>query len=72
MTSTGELPPSSSSSKASHDSRDGAPLNEQIMGASPNEQIRMRAYQLYVDRGEQQGDGVADWLQAEREYHERS
>jgi hypothetical protein len=32
----------------------------------------MRAYELYVERGKQPDDGVADWLQAEREYRERS
>jgi hypothetical protein len=30
------------------------------------------SFEIYVERGKQPGGGVADWLQAEREYHERS
>jgi hypothetical protein len=37
----------------------------------PDEQIRGRAYELYIERGSQPGDGVTDWLQAEREYYEQ-
>jgi len=36
-----------------------------------DEQIRMRAYELYRERDGRAGDDVADWLQAEREYLER-
>jgi hypothetical protein len=36
-----------------------------------HEQIRGRAYELYIERGGQPGDRVADWLEAEREYYER-
>ena len=44
------------------------PLND----APPaDEQIRMRAYELYRERGGQAGDDMTDWLQAEREYYER-
>ena len=31
------------------------------------EAIRRRAYQIYVERGEQPGRELDDWLQAERE-----
>ena len=31
------------------------------------EQIRRRAYELYLERGEQPGHELEDWLQAERE-----
>jgi hypothetical protein len=31
------------------------------------EQIRARAYELFLERGQSAGDPVADWLQAERE-----
>ncbi len=34
---------------------------------SEQEQIRMRAYELYLERGAQPRDGLDDWLQAERE-----
>ena len=31
------------------------------------EQIRRRAYQLYLARGKKPGDPLRDWLQAEKE-----
>jgi transposase len=37
-----------------------------------DDQIRLRAYAIYVDRGDQPGNEEGDWLQAEREYLERS
>jgi hypothetical protein len=43
----------------------------QIDGPGTQEQIRLRAYELYCERGERVGDDMADWLQAEREYFER-
>ena len=38
-----------------------------IEEVSIEEQIRQRAYQLYVERGNQSGSEVDDWLQAEQE-----
>ena len=32
-----------------------------------DQQIRERAYEIYLARGGQQGDEVSDWLAAERE-----
>jgi hypothetical protein len=32
-----------------------------------DEEIRRRAYEIYVERGEQSGRELDDWLQAERE-----
>jgi hypothetical protein len=32
-----------------------------------DEQIRLRAYEIYLERGEQPGRELDDWLQAERE-----
>jgi hypothetical protein len=32
-----------------------------------DEEIRRRAYEIYLERGEQPGSEVDDWLQAERE-----
>lgn len=54
------------------DSRDVASGYHQTDGHSPTEQIRRRAFELYVERGTQPGDAVTDWLQAEREYLEQS
>jgi hypothetical protein len=34
------------------------------------EQIRLRAYELYLSRGATHGDEVEDWLNAERELME--
>ncbi|MEO7082692.1 MAG: DUF2934 domain-containing protein [Gemmatimonadaceae bacterium] len=41
-------------------------------GLAADEQTRLRAYQLYRDRGGRVGDDMGDWLQAEREYLEFS
>lgn len=35
------------------------------------EEIRARAYELYLERGRAPGGALDDWLQAEREQHER-
>ena len=64
--------PDHSSNKSSHDSPGTVSRHHHTDGPRPEEQIRARAYELYVERGKQPGDGVADWLQAESEYHERS
>ena len=32
-----------------------------------DEEIRLRAYEIYIERGEQPGQELDDWLQAERE-----
>jgi Protein of unknown function (DUF2934) len=32
-----------------------------------SDEIRMRAFQIYLDRGTAQGSDLDDWLQAERE-----
>ena len=37
-----------------------------------DEQIRVRAYELYVARGGAPGHEIDDWLQAEREFQRRS
>ena len=38
---------------------------------SLEEQIQRRAYELYVERGNQSGSELDDWLQAEAEILER-
>jgi hypothetical protein len=35
------------------------------------EEIRRRAYEIYLERGEQPGRELGDWLQAERELEGR-
>jgi Protein of unknown function (DUF2934) len=44
-------------------------------GRPTHDEIELRAYQLYVERGGGDGNDVEDWLQAERELvakHERT
>ena len=43
--------------------------NPQIEKLSLEEQIRHRAHELYVERGNQSGSEFDDWLQAEEEIH---
>lgn len=38
--------------------------------STQTEQIRERAYEIYLARGGQEGDEVSDWLAAERELTE--
>ena len=37
----------------------------------PDETIRARAYQLYEERGKQDGKDLEDWLRAEEELREK-
>jgi hypothetical protein len=47
---------------------DDAPLESMSMGSEPSEEdIRMRAYQRYLERGGGHGMDFEDWLEAERE-----
>jgi hypothetical protein len=45
---------------------------ERAAGAAGNsvldEEIRCRAYQIFLERGEQHGRDLDDWLQAKREF----
>ena len=36
-------------------------------GKSAHDEIRRRAYEIYLERGGQPGGEIDDWLQAERE-----
>ena len=38
-----------------------------VGNAAGDEEIRRRAYEIYLERGEQPGRELEDWLQAERE-----
>jgi hypothetical protein len=44
-----------------------AETREVPVGNMGDEQIRLRAYEIYLERGEQPGRELDDWLQAERE-----
>ncbi|HJZ72307.1 MAG TPA: DUF2934 domain-containing protein [Vicinamibacterales bacterium] len=50
---------------------DDAPLESMSMGSEPSEEdIRMRAYHRYLERGGAPGTDFEDWLEAERELRE--
>ena len=52
-----------------------APRNLQStsMGSEPNEEdVRLRAYHRYLERGGQHGRDCDDWLEAERELKKRT
>ncbi len=38
-----------------------------VGNSARNEEIRRRAYEIYLERGQQPGRDLDDWLQAERE-----
>lgn len=40
---------------------------ERLLQATREQEIRNRAYEIYLQRGAQPGHEVQDWLQAERE-----
>jgi len=42
-----------------------------VPGAPIREEIELRAYQIYIERGSAHGQDVEDWLQAERELVEK-
>ena len=42
-----------------------------VPGAPRREEIELRAYQIYIERGRAHGQEVEDWLQAERELVEK-
>jgi hypothetical protein len=45
----------------------GAEIEERDHHSTREEEIRRRAYEIYVERGAQPGLELEDWLQAERE-----
>ena len=52
--------------KRDENTKDETPLAE-IGNPASQEEIRRRAYEIYLERGEQPGCDLDDWLQAERE-----
>ena len=42
--------------------------NEWLLQSTREQEIRNRAYEIYLQRGAQPGYEVEDWLQAEREF----
>ena len=48
-------------------SKKSAPVKQENVSANLEEDIRHRAYELYVHRGRQDGHDLDDWLRAEEE-----
>lgn len=40
--------------------------------APPREEIALRAYEIYLERGGAPGDALEDWIRAERELMEKN
>ena len=47
--------------------REAEATSAEIENKVREEEIRRRAYEIYLERGEQPGCDLDDWLQAERE-----
>ena len=47
-------------------------ISTEIGNPVPESEIRRRAYDLYLERGEQPGCDLDDWLQAEQELQGRN
>jgi hypothetical protein len=45
---------------------------ERLLHSTSEQEIRDRAYEIYLQRGAQSGCAVDDWLQAERELTTKS
>jgi Protein of unknown function (DUF2934) len=41
---------------------------DRLLLSTREQEIRLRAYEIYLARGSQPGDELEDWLQAEREF----
>lgn len=46
--------------------------SDQLIQSAAEQEIRARAYEIYLQRGEQHGSDLDDWLQAERDLSTRS
>jgi hypothetical protein len=45
----------------------GVEERERLLHSTAEQEIRVRAYEIYLQRGAEPGYGLEDWLQAERE-----
>ena len=45
-------------------------VQEALTSAPTVEEIRARAYEIYVERGQRDGEDLENWLQAEKELSE--
>jgi Protein of unknown function (DUF2934) len=54
-----------------HEAAESGKTQPQLAGAPSFEEIELRAYEIYVERGRIDGFEEVDWLQAERELTEK-
>ena len=57
----------SGSVEAKQPSLEVAGEERSVINSAREQEIRRRAYELYLERGEEPGRDLEDWLQAERE-----
>ena len=60
-------PKASGSVEAEQPSQEVVGEERSVINSEREQEIRSRAYELYVERGEEPGHDLEDWLQAERE-----
>jgi hypothetical protein len=60
-------PKASGSVEAKQPSLEVAGEERWVINSAREQEIRRRAYELYLERGEEPGRDLEDWLQAERE-----
>lgn len=63
-----EIPLDGSLSGAQSTQLTDGPRNEDERDVATPDRIRMRAYELYLERGTEPDNALADWLQAEAEF----
>jgi hypothetical protein len=56
-----------STSRESKPSIEAGEEQRSVANPAREEEIKRRAYEIYLERGEEPGRDVEDWLQAERE-----
>jgi hypothetical protein len=59
--------PKASSVEAKQPSLEVAGEERSVINSAREQEIRRRAYEIYLERGEEPGRDLEDWLQAERE-----
>jgi hypothetical protein len=45
-------------------------VQEALTSAPTADEIRVRAYEIYIERGQRDGEDIENWLQAEKELSE--
>jgi hypothetical protein len=55
------------SRQSTQPSPEGGKQERSVVNLAREEEIKHRAYEIYLERGEEPGRDLEDWLQAERE-----